>query len=207
MEKILSNYFPEKSNFQKILSPYKTLRNISMYKSFKKENIEIKKNLLDSKGNIIYNPKKNYNKISHSETNNSGITMLDDLTGIIQKNNINLLEIPIKNKKYKFLNTTYTYLLKKNRKNLNKFNLQKYEKPFSKSIENLYLKNDLRNYSLPKIYSYQIKGIPRYIQDVYIKYSNEKRNLKLKILKQENCDELKHKVVTYRRFLYNPKNI
>ena len=207
MEKILSNYFPEKSNFQKILSPYKTLRNISMYKSFKKENIEIKKNLLDSKGNIIYNPKKNYNKISHSETNNSGITMLDDLTGIIQKNNINLLEIPIKNKKYKFLNTTYTYLLKKNRKNLNKFNLQKYEKPFSKSIENLYLKNDLRNYSLPKIYSYQIKGTPRYIQDVYIKYSNEKRNLKLKILKQENCDELKHKVVTYRRFLYNPKNI
>ena len=207
MEKILSNYFPEKSNFQKILSPYKTLRNISMYKCFKKENIENKKNLLDSKGNIIYYPKKNYNKISHSETNNSGITMLDDLTGIIQKNNINLLEIPIKNKKYKFLNTTYTYLLKKNRKNLNKFNLQKYEKPFSKSIENLYLKNDLRNYSLPKIYSYQIKGIPRYIQDVYIKYSNEKRNLKLKILKQENCDELKHKVVTYRRFLYNPKNI
>ena len=207
MEKILSNYFPEKSNFQKILSPYKTLRNISMYKSFKKENIEIKKNLLDSKGNIIYIPKKNYNKISHSETNNSGITMLDDLTVIIQKNNINLLEIPIKNKKYKFLNTTYTYLLKKNRKNLNKFNLQKYEKPFSKSIENLYLKNDLRNYSLPKIYSYQIKGIPRYIQDVYIKYSNEKRNLKLKILKQENFDDLKHKVVTYRRFLYNPKNI
>ena len=207
MEKILSNYFPEKSNFQKILSPYKTLRNISMYKSFKKENIENKKNLLDSKGNIIYIPKKNYNKISHSETNNSGITMLDDLTVIIQKNNINLLDIPIKNKKYKFLNTTYTYLLKKNRKNLNKFNLQKYEKPFSKSIENLYLKNDLRNYSLPKIYSYQIKGIPRYIQDVYIKYSNEKRNLKLKILKQENCDELKHKVVTYRRFLYNPKNI
>jgi hypothetical protein len=207
MEKILSNYFPEKSNFQKILSPYKTLRNISMYKSFKKENIEIKKNLLDSKGNIIYNPKKNYNKISHSETNNSGITMLDDLKKIIQKNNIKLLEIPIKNKKYKFLNTTYTYLLKKNRKNLNKFNLQKYEKPFSKSIENLYLKNDLRNYSLPKIYSYQIKGTPRYIQDVYIKYSNEKRNLKLKILKQENFDDLKHKVVTYRRFLYNPKNI
>ena len=46
---------------------------------------------------------------------------------------MNLSHVFIKNKKNKFSNINFIYYYKKN---LNEFNLQKYEKPFSKNIDN-----------------------------------------------------------------------
>jgi hypothetical protein len=59
--------------------------------------------------------------------------MLDDWIGIFQRNNMNLSHVFIKNKKNKFSNINFIYYYKKN---LNEFNLQKYEKPFLKIIDN-----------------------------------------------------------------------
>ena len=111
--------------------------------------------------------------------------MLDETIGIIQNNNLNLSKnFRNKNNNSILSNTAYTYLLRKNRKVLRKFDLH-----------------------FPKYYSYQPPGTPRCIQDVYIKYSNKKRNLKLKMMERNDYDELKHKIVSFRRHLYNPKNI
>ena len=202
--------FPELSNFHTISSPYNAIRNISIFKSYQKKHLPKRPSLIDKMGNVIFglNTNSNFYSPSSTEPNISGITMLDEITGIIQNNNLNLSKTNRnKNNNSILSNTAYTYLLRKNRKVLRKFDLQRNEKTLSKSLEILYKNNNLRNYHFPKYYSYQPPGTPRCIQDVYIKYCNEKRNLKLKMMERNDYDELKHKIVSFRRHLYNPKNI
>jgi hypothetical protein len=203
-------FFPETSNFHTISSPYNVIKNISIFKSYQKKHSPKKPSIVDKMGNIIFALNKNndFYSTTSTEPNISGITMLDETIGIIQNNNLNLSKnFRNKNNNSILSNTAYTYLLRKNRKVLRKFDLQRNEKTLSKSLEILYKNNNLRNYHFPKYYSYQPPGTPRCIQDVYIKYSNQKRNLKLKMMERNDYDELKHKIVSFRRHLYNPKNI
>ena len=199
--------FPQFSNFYSISSPYNTIKNISVFKNYQKKNQKEKKNLIDKRGNVVFSlTNTKFYTNPPSEKNYSGIAMLDEVTGIIQNTNLSSRYNRKKNKVI-LPDITYTYLLKKNRKQCRKFDLQRHEKSLSKSLQILRDKNDLRNFHFPKYYSYQPPGTPRCIQDVYIKYNNEKRNIKLKIMEDEDYNELKHKVVSFRRLLYNPKNV
>ena len=186
-------FFPETSNFHTISSPYNVIKNISIFKSYQKKHSPKKPSIVDKMGNIIFALNKNndFYSTTSTEPNISGITMLDETIGIIQNNNLNLSK--------NFRN--------KNNNSILSNTAQRNEKTLSKSLEILYKNNNLRNYHFPKYYSYQPPGTPRCIQDVYIKYSNQKRNLKLKMMERNDYDELKHKIVSFRRHLYNPKNI
>ena len=75
--------------------------------------------------------------------------------------------------------------------------------------ENVEILDDiyLKNYVFPNGYTYQEPGIPRLIQNAFLKYSNQKRKIKLNIRGQNNYNDLKHQIISIRRNLYDPKNI
>lgn len=196
-----------------IHSPLQSLKNITFFQQYK---IDQKKKKKVSKMNKIGNFILSYDNIepknskSHKTLHLSGININNKSNG--NKNNlITLSRVQISPFKYKLtkLNNNenlYIYKLKKNPKKIEPLNLQKYEKSLKESVKILNSRN-LKNYSFPKIYSYQQPGTPRLIQDVFLKYTNEKRNIKIKIRGRNDYDQLKHEIIGLRRTLYNPKNV
>ena len=196
-----------------IHSPLQSLKNITFFQQYKIDQKKKKKvSKINKIGNFIlsYDNIEPKNSKSHKTLYLSGININNKSNG--NKNNlITLSRVQISPFKYKLtkLNNNenlYIYKLKKNPKKIEPLNLQKYEKSLKESVKILNSRN-LKNYSFPKIYSYQQPGTPRLIQDVFLKYTNEKRNIKIKIRGRNDYDQLKHEIIGLRRTLYNPKNV
>ena len=203
----------KKQNFSIIHSPLQTLKNITFYQKYNNlhKNKRIKK--IDTMTNLILSYDSLEPKNSKSEKNFNTLTgiSINNHNNGTKNNLITLSNIPIsplKNKLLKLSNSknSFTYSLKKNPKKIQPLNLEKYEKNFEECYKILNSRN-LKNYSLPKIFSYQKKGTPRLIQNTFLKYTNEKRNIKNKIIRRNDYNEIKNQVISLRRNLYDPKKI
>ena len=208
-----NNFYSKFSNYSMIHSPLQSLKNITFFQKYKigqKKKQKVTK--LNKMGNFIlsYDNIEPKNSKSHKILHLSGMNINYKSNG--DKNNlITLSSIPISPFKYKLTklnpnHNLYMYKLKKYPKKIEPLNLQKYEKSLKESVKILNSRN-LKNYRFPKIYSYQQPGTPRLIQDVFLKYTNEKRDIKIKIRGRNDYDELKHEIIGLRRTLYNPKKV
>ena len=208
-----NHFYTKSNNYSMIHSPLQSLKNITFFQNYKIGQIKKKKvTKINKMGNFIlaYDNIEPKNSKSHKILHLSGININNKSNGD-NNNLISLSSIPISPFKTKLTklnpnHNLYIYKLKKNQKKIEPLNLKKYEKSLKESVKLLNSRN-LKNYSFPKIYSYQQPGTPRLIQNVFLKYTNEKRNIKIKIRRRNDYDELKHEIIGLRRTLYNPKKV
>ena len=195
--------YPRYSKYKVIDSPFNSLKNLSYFQQYQKNYQKIKNPIKIeklSKEIISYDSIEPKNSISKNDIPiTSGFK-------IIKPNKIKNNSFS-KSKLTKFNNNNrYSYLFKAYPKRIEPLDLQRNEKSLKENVEildDIYLKN----YVFPNGYTYQEPGIPRLIQNAFLKYSNQKRKIKLNIRGQNNYNDLKHQIISIRRNLYDPKNI
>ncbi len=196
-------FYPRYSKFKVMDTPFDSLKSSSFFQQYQNNYQKIKKPIKLqklSKELISYDSIEPKNSISKNDIPiTSGFK-------IIKPNKIKNNSFS-KSKLTKFNNNNkYSYLFKAYPKKIEPLDLQRNEKSLKENVEildRLYLKN----YIFPHGYTYQEPGIPRLIQNAFLKYSNQKRNIKFHIRGQNNYPDLKHQIISIRRNLYDPKNI
>lgn len=199
------NIFPRYTSFSLINSPIIPLR--TAYQNYKNQNKNLKLNKLDKIRNIVIS----YDNIEPKSLDSG--KPVQCISGTIVNKSLNRLtknfkffsDTNLRSNKSKIPKTKYTYLFKPYPKKIEPLNLLKNEKSLEESVK---IVNDryLKYYHFPKEYTYQ-NETPRLIQNAFLKYTNEKRSIKLTIRGRDDYKELRHKIIGIRRKLYNPKNV
>jgi hypothetical protein len=197
-------FYPRYSKYKIIDTQFDSLKNISFFQQYQKNYQKMKKPIKIeklSKEIISYDSIEPKNSISKKDIPiTSGIKIIKP--NKIKNNSFSKSKLTTKLNK----NNKYTYLFKAYPKKIEPLDLQRNEKSLKENVEildDLYLKN----YVFPHGYTYQEPGIPRLLQNAYLKYTNQKRNIKLHIRGQNNYNDLKHQIISIRRNLYDPKKV